>query len=154
MTRSLGAPVAAPQSLSSLQLALENEKLEAVQSAYAKALQSAAESDGDVIGYAFAINGKLNSAEIYPSTSLFRKMWPKLLRANATEAIGDKGGPSVELPSTDAILAFLNGAERGKSTQTQLGADMRLETREADTALYFESKRKAGGWVHRTYLAK
>ena len=27
----------------------------------------------------FAVNGKLNSAEIYPSNGLFRKMWPKLL---------------------------------------------------------------------------
>ena len=81
-------------------------------------------------------------------------MWPKLLRANATEAIGEKSAPSEKPPSTEAILAFLDTAERGKSIQTPLGAGMRLETREADRRSYFESKRTASGWVHRTYLAK
>jgi hypothetical protein len=154
LSTTLGTPVAAPQSPSSLQLALENDKLKAIQTAYAKVLQSAAEKDGDVIGYAFAINGKLNSAEIYPSNGLFRKMWPKLLRANATEAIGEKNGVTEELPSAAQILAFIETAERGKATETPLGKDMRLEMREADSVLYFESRRKAGGFVHRTYLAR
>ena len=60
------------------------------QAAYLKALKAAGEKDGDVIGYVFAINGKLNSAEVYPSNGLFRKMWPKLLQASVTEAIGQK----------------------------------------------------------------
>ena len=58
------------------------------QDAYLKALQKEGEKAGDVIGYVFAINGKLNSAEVYPSNGLFRKMWPKLLKASVTEAIG------------------------------------------------------------------
>ena len=47
------------------------------------------DKETDVVGYVFAVNGKLNSADLYPSNALFRKMWAKLLRASATEAIAD-----------------------------------------------------------------
>ena len=36
----------------------------------------------DIVGFAFAINGRINSAEIYPSNGLFAKMWPKLLKSS------------------------------------------------------------------------
>ena len=39
------------------------------------------------MGYAFAVNGKLSTADIYPSNRLFRKMWPKLIKTAAAEAI-------------------------------------------------------------------
>ena len=42
-----------------------------------------------MIGYVFAINGKVNSADIYGSNVLFKKLWPKLLKANAIEAIAE-----------------------------------------------------------------
>jgi hypothetical protein len=31
---------------------------------------------------------------------------------------------------------------------------VKLETRVADKAFYFETRRADGGWVHRSYLAK
>jgi len=160
LARGVGAPVAAPQSASSLQLSLENEKLKDRQAAYVQALQVAGEVDG-VVGYVFAVNGKLNSADIYPSNGLFRKMWPKLLAANATEAIGETGmAAEPALPSTEQVLAFLDHAEHGKAQEKALNSTVRLETREADQSLYFETRRApnapgaAGGWVHRSYLAK
>ena len=161
LSRNLGARVAAPQSASSLQLSLENEKLKDAQTASVKALQPAGEADGDVIGYVFAVNGKLNSADVYPSNGLFRKMWPKLLAANAIEAIGDKiTATDAALPSTADVVAFLETAERGKASEKPLNHDVKLETREADQSLFFETRRvpaspgTVGGWVHRNYLAK
>src|ERR1700719_3773329 len=62
LSRVLNPPVPVEESRSSLQLSLENEKLKAAQAAYVKALQPAGEADGDVVGYVFAVNGKLNSA--------------------------------------------------------------------------------------------
>jgi hypothetical protein len=161
LSSALAAPVAMPESRSSLQLSLENEKLKDAQSAYVKALQPAGESDDNVVGYVFALNGKLNSADLYPSNGLFRKMWPKLLAANAIEAIGDKPAASnAALPSTADVLAFLKSAEAGKTTEQPLTRAMKLETREAAGALFFETQRVPAspsvetGWVHRNYLAK
>jgi hypothetical protein len=74
LSTNVGAPVYSTASQTSLQLALENEKLKDAQAAYLNALTGAGEKADDVIGYVFAVNGKLNSAEVYPSNGLFRKM--------------------------------------------------------------------------------
>ncbi len=129
LSSNLGTTVNAAASQSSLQLALENEKLQAAQSAYVAALQPAGEKDADIIGYVFAVNGKLNSAEIYPSNGLFRKMWPKLLKASITEAIGQKNAGGEATPTSEAALAFLDEAMKGPASEKPLPAQVRLETR-------------------------
>ena len=154
LSNNLGATVNAAASQSSLQLALENEKLKDAQAAYIKALQRAGETDDDVIGYVFAVNGKFNSAEIYPSNGLFRKMWPKLLQASTTEAIGHRNADKEEAPTSNAALAFLTEAAAGKASEKPLPANVRLEVRDADKLFFFETRRAGGGWVHRSYLAK
>jgi len=154
LSSSLGAPVQAAASQSSLQLSLENEKLKDAQDVYLKAMQQEGDKADDVIGYVFAVNGKLNSAEVYPSNGLFRKMWPKLLQASVTEAIGQKNGDKDANPTDEAALAFLDAASNGQSSEKTITKEVRLVTRAADNAFYFETKRASGGWVHRSYLAK
>jgi hypothetical protein len=154
LSSSLGTTVNAPASQSSLQLALENQKLKDAQAGYLAALRGAGEKDSDIVGYAFAVNGKLNSAEVYPSNGLFRKMWPKLLQASVTEAIGQKNAGGEATPSAEAALAFLEDARKGKASEKGLPAEVKLETRDAEASLYFETKRASGAWVHRSYLAK
>jgi hypothetical protein len=156
----IGAPVRSAQSASSLQLALENERLIDAQQAYIKALKAGGEKSDDVIGFVFAINGQLNSADVYPSNGMFRKMWTKLLTASAIEAIGHKDEPNVAPPAADAVMAFIAAAEAGKASEKALNAGVRLETRDSDKAFYFETARAtaapsaASSWVHRNYLAK
>src|SRR5579864_4522406 len=91
LSASTGGEVRAVASATSLQLALENGKLAALRQGYVDALKAAGESGDDIVGYVFAVNGKLNSGEVYESNGLFRKMWPKLLDASATEAISHRG---------------------------------------------------------------
>ena len=150
----LRAPVASPQSTSSLQLALENEKLKQAQKDYVAALEPAGAGEGDIIGYAFAINGKLDSAEIYPSNALFRKMWSKLLTANATEAIASRGGAAATPPADADVAAFLTAAERGTASRQALTRAVELETRRGEGTIYLETRRADGSWVHRAYVAK
>jgi hypothetical protein len=155
----VGAPVRSAQSASSLQLALESEKLVDAQKGYVKALKAAGESADDIIGYVFAISGELNSADVYTSNGLFRKMWAKLLHASAIEAIGHRNDPAVAAPAIEAVTAFLAAAEAGKSSEKPLNAGVRLETREGEKAYFFETARAASpsapaAWVHRNYLAK
>ena len=159
LTGSLGAPVRSAQSGSSLQLALENEKLVDVQKFYINALKAAGESSDDIVGFIFAVNGELNSADVYPSNGLFRKMWTKLLTASVIEAIGHKDDPAVAPPAVEAATAFLAAAEAGKASEKSLNAGVKLQTREADKAYLFETARAASpsapaAWVHRNYLAK
>lgn len=153
LSGNVGARVAAPESASSLQLSLENEKLDEMRRAYSKALKETGEQSGDIVGYVFAINGKLNSADVYPSNGLFRKMWGKLLSASVTEAIGERSGIVSEAPKPEEVLAFLDDAEKGKSVAQQAGS-ARIEMRDANTSLYMEAARPSGGFVHKNYLAK
>jgi hypothetical protein len=155
----IGAPVKSAQSASSLQLALESEKLVDAQKAYVTALKAAGEKGDDIIGYVFAINGELNSADVYASNGLFRKMWAKLLNASAIEAIGHRNEPGAAAPAIEAVTAFLAAAEAGKSSEKPLNAGVRLETREAEKAYFFQTARVPSpsaptSWVHRNYLAK
>jgi hypothetical protein len=150
----LNAAVTSTQSMTSLQLSLENEKLKQAREAYVKTLLPKGETEEDIVGYVFALNGKLNSGDVYPSNALFRKMWPKLLNASVTEAIGEKEGGASEPPAIASVTKFLDLAENGKSQEQSIGTLMRQEIRDADTALYVEAKRADGYWVHRNYLAK
>jgi len=162
LTGNLGASVQSAQSGSSLQLALENEKLMDAQKLYINALKAAGESSDDIIGFIFAVNGELNSADVYPSNGLFRKMWKKLLTASVIEAIGHKDEPAGAAPDAAAASAFLAAAEAGKSSEKALNDGVKLETREADKAYMFETARASSpgapsapaSWVHRNYLAK
>jgi ARG and Rhodanese-Phosphatase-superfamily-associated Protein domain len=150
----VGAPVAAPESASSLQLALENKKLVTEQKTYVDALKIAGEASDDVIGYVFAINGAISSGDVYPSNALFRKMWAKLLNAGATEAIGHRNDtPAAAPPSIEAVNAFLAAAEQGAKNEKPLTAGLRQETREGEKTYMFETA-GGSGFVHRNYLAK
>ena len=155
LARSVGAPVAAPASPSSLQLSLESEKLKQAQAAYIGALQGAGESGDDIVGYVFAINGKINGGDVYASNALFRKMWRKLLAANVTEAISEK----------DAARSRAAVGQGRRSLPRRGGNRSRIRTRSstpasglrpatAITSLYAETRRADGSWVHRNYLAK
>jgi hypothetical protein len=156
LSQGLNAPVASPQSASSLQLALENEKLKGARTAFMAALEPAGAQDADVVGYVVAINGRVSSANLYPSNALFRKMWGKQLAAAVTEAIGEAGGPAPNAPSPPAATAareFLVDAEKGKAYQRP-AATGTLEIRDADKLLYNEARAADGQWIHRNYLAK
>ncbi len=154
LSGSVGTSVAAAQSRSSLQLAYENEKLETARAAYLKALLAPGLKDDDIVGYVFAINGKINSGDVYSSNGLFRKMWNKQLSANATEAIGEKTAGTSTPPTIAAVQAFLDAAERGKASDKALPLANKLETRIGDAAFYFETKRASGGFVHKNYLVR
>jgi ARG and Rhodanese-Phosphatase-superfamily-associated Protein domain len=159
LSSNLGAPVAAPASRTSLQLALENGGLARAQAEYVKELQPLGEKDDDIVGYVFAVNGKLSSADIYPSNALFRKMWPKLLVASATEAITEhsgKGEPVPAPPPVSEATGFLATPHDVPSVERNVGSGGSIETRESAKTLYMEAKPAAApsAWVHRNYLAK
>jgi len=154
LARSVGAPVAAPASPSSLQLSLENEKLKQAQSAYIEKLGAAGETAADIVGYVVAVNGKISGGDVYASNALFRKMWRKQLDAAVTEAIGDKNEAGASPPAVPDVAAFLAAAPAGTKAERVLNADVKLITADGSASLYAETARADGSWVHRNFLAK
>lgn len=154
LSKNLDAPVASEQSASSLQLSLENEGLQKARAEYSAMLAKKGEEADDILGFVFVVNGKINSADVYPSNGLFRKMWGKLLTASVTEAIGDKDGVKVDPPTSEQVSQFLASAEKGAADTHKVADVMEVDTREADDALYVETRSLDKRWVHRNYLAK
>jgi hypothetical protein len=153
----LGQSVAAAASPSSFQLTLENERLAAASDAYFKALAPVIDSHADAIGYVFAINGKINSADVYGQPALFRKLWPRLIEASATEAVAEQSAESAGAVTVGDVQTFLAAAEAGAATAQDLPG-VRLMTRDADAAMLFETRvatsDTADAWIHRNYIAK
>lgn len=150
----VGAPVEAPQSRSSLQLSLENKRVRETVAEYVAALAPAIGKAPEAVGLIFAINGAINSADLYPSHGLFKKLWPKLLNAAATEAMAEKNGKDGSPPKAEEVVAFLDKSERGKAGERKIDARTTLGTRETEKSYYFEARRADGAVFHKNYLAR
>jgi hypothetical protein len=153
---SVAGSVRAPASPTSYMLSLESPKLQQSVENYIRDLASAPNGSTDVIGYAFAVNGEINSAEIYASHELFRKLWPKLLRASAVEAVASfDAGRKFEKPGFEAVRASLQDADHGRSSLRQVNSRTAVVTRQTERNVVFETRDQAqGGWVHRSYIVK
>ena len=156
LSDNVGTTVNSGVSKTSLQLSLENKQVVANIDEYLKNLSGILEGESDVIGYAFVINGKINSADIYASNFLFKKLWGKLLKASATEAVSElKGAKGVKLIKISDIKAFLDGADNGKSEERAITNRVKLTTRESKDDMVFESRdEKSKAVIHRSYVKK
>jgi hypothetical protein len=158
LSSTLGKPVAAAESRSSLQLALENKELKQRIAQYVAALAPAIDGHDDVVGFAFAVNGKVNSAEVYGSPELFAKRWLRLLEAAAIEAVAERHGAlaaAAHPVPIETVARFLSDAEAAQPAERVVGGRTRWAKRESSGAVMFESRAAAGeGFVHRSYLAK
>ena len=153
----LNRNVADPRSPSSLQLTLEDKELNAKVNAYVAKLARCVGGTRDVIGFAVTINGKLEGAEVYGSSALFLKMWPKLLRAAAVDAFTEQQqGRRYELAEIDEVKAFLAEGSTGKRTDTDVNRRIRVTTRQGEVALCIEARDRdhKGALVHRSYIAR
>lgn len=157
LSQNVSAPVNSTASASSLQLSLENGKVKEFTDKYVQKLAGIIEGKSDVIGYAFAINGRVNSADVYASSALFRKLWPKLLKASAVEAVADlQKGQKFEAVKSAAVEEMLTEDERAKSSENEVTNRVKVVTRESDEQIVFETrdKKQPDAVLHRSYVKK
>jgi hypothetical protein len=155
--RNLGQSVNSAQSATSLQLTLENKKLQEATEAYVKKLAPILEGKDDVIGYAFAVNGEINSADVYVSHGLFVKLWPMLLKGSVVEAISEmKKDKKFTPPTMEAVKAFLADGEKGKTTEKEVTKRIRVIQHETKENISFECRDQANptAIIRRNYLKK
>ena len=157
LSRTVGGVVRADRSPTSLQLSLEDKRVNQALENYLKILSKAPDGKSDVLGFAFSINGEINSGDVYASPDLFRKLWPKLVRASAVEAAAKaRKDRKFQAPTAEAVHTALTTAHSGKEVAKDVNHRVRLVTRESEKYLLFESRDRAAGdaWVHRNYLTK
>jgi hypothetical protein len=157
LSRALGRSVRSGKSESSLQLTLEDKKLLEAVDTYTKKLSPLLDGHKDVIGYAFAINGQINSADIYASHALFQKLWPQLLAATVVEAIAEQQkGKKFAPVKAEAIKAFMQDADKGKASNTDVSKRVRMVTQETKENVLFatQDRENKGLIVHKNYIKK
>ena len=157
LSSNVGRDVRSAASPTSFQLALENKEVQKSADSYFKALSGIVNNQPDVIGYVFAINGKINSADVYASSALFKKLWPKLLKASAIEAVAEyRRGEKFEQPAADSVRGFLDDAPKGAEKQKDVTGRIQMVTRDSESSVFFETRDRAKSdtWVHRNYIKK
>ena len=157
LSANTGTRVNGAASPTSFQLALENKEVQKTSDSYFKALAGIINGKSDVIGYVFAINGKINSADIYASNALFKKLWPKLLTSSAIEAVADlRRGERFDAPRPAEVKGFLDDSSRGTEKQKDVSSRVQMVTRDSDGSVFFETRDRAKSdvWVHRNVIKK
>jgi hypothetical protein len=120
------AGATASPSPTSLELTVEGPAVAGAAEDYEVKLKKSTDAAGDVIGFIYAINGKLNSGDVYASSDLFKKMYPKLLHAAAVEALADREANwdkiSYDVPKPDAVEAMINAVDDAKGQPLSMDA--------------------------------
>lgn len=107
---------------SSYQLSMEHEALQRGRQAYREALEPVLSQCPDVIGFAFAINGKPNTADFYGSSDLFHRLWSRQLGAAITEALMEvptRGSSNQPVLTSESIEQWLQNAAPEQAPKVQ-----------------------------------
>jgi hypothetical protein len=142
---------------SSLQLTLESEKVQEAIELYLKELSDLAETESDIIGYAFAINGEVNNIDVYSCNALFKKMWSKLIKAAAVEALAERQEyKAFEYVTVERVKTCMHDAEQAKARVKAVSGQSKTILRETAQNVLFETRniKDEDGWVHRNYASK
>ena len=144
-------------SSSSLQLTLEDKDLEAIKKQYLNDLERLLNGKTDVIGFAYAINGELNSAEVYNNKNLFRALWSKLLDSAVTEAITGRASDQQFQPlKPAAVKSLFETALLGAITDRTVSKSTRVRTFTTPGTILFETldTQADGIWIHKSFINK
>lgn len=157
LSRNLGKSVKSAQSESSLQLTLEDKDIEKQTKAYVDAISELVKEKKGTIGFVFAINDEINSADIYGNATLFQKLFPKMLEACATEALSERHEISdTNNLAIEDIAKWMADAEKGKETKKDINKDNHLKIKDSESDMVFETygKNKDGIWIHKNIIKK
>ncbi|HEX7331243.1 MAG TPA: DUF6569 family protein [Pyrinomonadaceae bacterium] len=156
LSKNVGGSVNSTVSASSMELSMEDSKVKATSADYINALSGLLKNKSDVIGYVLAINGKVDSADVYASQALFAKLWPKLLKSSVVEAIAELNDAEHKAVTSDTVQGFLAESEKATASAKEVTPRVRMVTREDDKNFFSETQDRdqKDGWVHRNYMRK
>jgi len=133
--------------------------------AYVKSLSGSLGSDPHLVGVVAAVNGKVIAADSFSDPSLFRKLWPKLLRSYAADAVeqaSDSAGAARSKTTITAreVKTFIANAKNEKSKEENVTAEGRVrryDSKAADVYSLIPDKAGAGAAakpLHESVISK
>lgn len=134
--------------------AVEDPKIQKKLTDRIAALEKAPADQKDAVGAVFCVNGRVQTAEIYGAAGLFRKLWPKLLRSAAVEALAKQtDGEPAKPPAEAEIRALLADAGKtGGNVEVRPGGQT-VRVFERDRAVLFDTEAD-GKLLHRQLITR
>ena len=120
----LGGSSQADASPSSLQLTYEKPEVVVALEDYLRKLDVA--PPATATGVIWVINGKPSQADAFCSPRLFQKMWRKLSRAAATEALAEHNRQGAQSPTREDLQTWWVGIENGTTENRDLPPRTRI----------------------------
>ena len=108
------------------------------------ALSAAPDAFTDVIGFGFAINGKMNNVDIYASRQLFTKLWKKNLLGAAMESVALLDEPAESKTDIAGVIRFLSESETGEKTEKTVDEHIKIQTADSEKKARFTTRWSAG----------
>ena len=107
---------------------------------YVEKLQAPIAKTENVVGIIVAVNGKIESMDVFESTPLFKKLWPKLLKSHALDAANAAGEQVASMPCTRQQAAtFLQETAAAGTSQTETKGDVAVSRSESERVLLFSA---------------
>jgi len=105
---------------------------------YQGSLQNAVAGTENIVGVIVAVNGKVESMDVFESTPLFKKLWPKLLKSYALDALkADDGRKSHKQLSRGDARYFMNDVAAAQRKKTDTDGELATTEAENDRVLLF-----------------
>jgi hypothetical protein len=146
-----------PNTNSSVNEMLDAPQVQAISEEYASALAQALDraENSDAVGMAIVFNGQIEEVNLYPNHALFRKLFPRLIRAYAVQAALLKDQAKGGEPVTDIAVAQFLQAKDAKSQKTNtLDAHNNVQVNDLGDKCFQCTTRYNGQSIHWQLMAK
>jgi hypothetical protein len=146
-----------PNTNSSVNEMLDAPQMQTISEEYATALGQALDraENNDAVGMAIVFNGQIEEVNLYPSGALFRKLFPRLIRAYAVQAALLKDQAKGAEPMTAAAVAqFLQPRDARSQKKNTLDTHNDVQVNELGERRYQCTTRYNGQSIHWQLMAK
>ena len=131
--------------------------MQTISEEYATALGQALvrAENSDAVGMAIVFNGQIEEVNLYPNRALFRKLFPRLIRAYAVQAALLKDQAKGAEPMTAAAVAqFLQPRDARSQKKNTLDTHNDVQVNELGERRYQCTTRYNGQSIHWQLMAK
>jgi hypothetical protein len=134
---------------------LDSPEVQKLSGAYADALVRVLKENPTAVGVALAVNGEVEELNLYPNHALLARLYPRLVRSYALQAVMLKGQArdSKKLTTADVTALLKEGKEMDKRTKTVDGRN-EANIRELEGHRFECTTRYEGKPVHRQVMKK
>jgi len=112
---------------------------------FLKQLQAPISDTPNVVGVIVAVNGEIESMDVFESTPLFKKLWPKLLKSYALDASSaEQPTGEAKQATADEAIRFLRNVASAQRKSEDTKGDLALLRSESDDVLAFTVHERKG----------